>query len=134
VIRVAVLALFLFALSAGVAAARGDEHGGGGDGEVRVAGHCGRGATSSLRVRGRDDGIEVRFRLRETRGRGLWRITIVHENRVASRATKRTTRSEDSFELRRMLPDLPGSDAVAVHAWGPRGIGCRASATLPSGA
>jgi hypothetical protein len=55
---------------------------------------------------------------------------IVHEQRVASRATRRTTRSDDSFEVRRTVPDLEGSDTVAVHAWGPRGLGCRASATL----
>ncbi|HEX5175222.1 MAG TPA: hypothetical protein VFV91_13875 [Gaiellaceae bacterium] len=117
--------LVLLALSAGAAQARG------GDGrEARVAGDCARGATSSLRLRARDHGIEVRFRLRQTRGHGLWRVAVVHEDRVAARATSRTTRSDDSFEVRRRLPDLQGSDTVTVHAWGPRGLGCRATATL----
>jgi hypothetical protein len=131
--RLVLFALVVVALCAGAAGARADGGGGGGGGDVRVTGSCGRGVTSSLRVRARDDGIEVRFRLRQTRGRGLWRITIVHENRVAARVTKRTTRSEDSFELRRMISDLPGSDAVVIHAWGPRGLGCRAAATLAGG-
>jgi hypothetical protein len=125
----ALLVLLLLALSAGAAQARD-----GGGGDVTVAGSCGRGATSSLRVRERDQGIEVRFRLRQTRGRGTWRITVVHENRVAFRAARTTTRSEDSFEVRRILPDLPGSDSVVVHAWGPGGLGCRAAATLRAGA
>lgn len=133
VTRLVLLAVLLLALSAGAAAARGGEGGSGSD-DVRVAGLCGRGATSSLRVRAHDGGIEVRFRLRQTRGRGLWRITIVHENRVSARATRKIARSGDSFELRRMLPDLSGSDTIAVHAWGPRGLGCRATATLPDGA
>jgi hypothetical protein len=130
------LALLLFAFSGGAAAARGNDHGGGAsrNDDVRVAADCGRGATSSLRVRARDDGIEVRIQLRETLGRGLWRITIVHENRVASRASARTTRSEDSFELQRTLRDLPGSDTVTVRAWGPNGLGCRATATLSADA
>jgi len=98
---------------------------------VRVAGTCGRGATASLRLRADDGQIEVRFRVEQTRGRGVWRITIVHEQRVSSRATRRTTRSDRSFELRRRLADLSGSDTVAVHAWGPGGLGCRATATLP---
>ena len=98
---------------------------------MRAAGVCGRGTTASLRLRADDGRIEVRFRLRQRRGRGVWRIAIVHEQRVSSRATGRTTRSDDSFELRRMLPDLPGSDTVVVHAWGPKGRGCRATATLP---
>lgn len=122
--------LLLLAFSAGAAQARGGDHGGGDGGEVRVAGDCGHGAAASLRLRGRDGSIEVRFRLRQTRGRGTWRITTVHERRVASRATKRTTRRDDSFELRRTLPDLRGSDTVVVQAWGPDGLGCRATATL----
>jgi hypothetical protein len=135
VTRLVLLALVLLAFSAGAADARGNDHGGGsGSEEVRVAGYCGRGAASSLRVRAQDGGIEVRFRLWQTRGRGVWRITIVHENRVSSRATSKTTRSDDSFELRRMVPDLPGSDTIVVHAWGARGLGCRATAALPDGA
>jgi hypothetical protein len=123
------LALLLFAFSAGAAEARGGDHGG----DVRVAGTCGRGATASLRLHREDGRIEVRFRLEQRRGRGAWRIAIVHEQRVASRATRRTTRNDDSFEVRRTVPDLSGSDTVAVHAWGPRGLGCRATATLGAG-
>lgn len=136
VTRLVLLALLLLAFTAGAADARGNDHGGGGSGnsDLRVAGDCGRGATSLLRVRTRDDGIEVRFRLRQTRGRGVWRITIVHENRVFSRATSKTTRTDDSFEWRRTLPDLRGSDTVVVYAWGPSGLGCRATATLPDSA
>ena len=58
-------------------------------------------------------------------------MTVVHENRVSSHAKGRTSRADDSFELRRFLPDFRGSDTVVVHAWGPNGLGCRASATLP---
>lgn len=119
----------MFALSAGAAQARGEDHGRGG-GEVRVSARCGHGAAALLRLRGRDTGIEVRFRVRQTRGRGGWRIAIVHERHVAFRATRRTTRGDDSFELRRTLPDLRGSDSVVAYAWGPRGLGCRATATL----
>jgi hypothetical protein len=116
-------------LSVGVAEARADDHGGGG-GEVRVTGTCGRGAVASLRLRSRDERIEVRFELRQTRGRGAWRIAIVHERRVSYRATRRATRRDDSIEVRRTFQDLQGSDTVAVHAWGPSGLACRATARL----
>jgi hypothetical protein len=128
VTRLVLLALLALAFSASAAQARADDNGGGG--EVRVAGSCGSGAAASLRLRSRDGRIEARFGLRQTRGRGVWRIAIVHERRVTSRATRRTTRLDDSFELERTLRDLPGSDTVAVHAWGPSGLGCRASAKL----
>lgn len=124
------LAVLVLAFSAGAAQARADDRGGGGG--VRVTGTCGRGASSSLRLRASDRGIEARFRLRQARGRGVWRITVVHERRVAARATRRTTRRDDSLELRRTFPDLEGSDTVVVHAWGPGGLGCRATATLRS--
>jgi hypothetical protein len=126
--RLLALVLLLLAVSAGAAQARGGDNGGGGD--VRVAGHCGRGVTASLRLHADDGRIEVRFRLEQRGGRGAWRIAIVHEQRLATRATRTTTRSNDSFEVRRTVPDLRGSDTVAVHAWGPSGLGCRATATL----
>lgn len=129
VTRVLLLALLLVAFAAATAPAHADDHGGGG-GDVRVGAACGPGSSASLRLRADDRAIEVRFRLRQARGRGLWRIAIVHEDRVAARAARRTTPSADSFELRRMLPDLQGSDTVVVRAWGPRGVGCRAAATL----
>jgi len=125
--RFAVLAVLLFAFSVPAAGARSNDDGR----DVRVAGVCGKGATTSLRIRGRDGGIEVRLALRLNRGWGTWRVTIVHESRVAARVTVRTGRSEDSFEGRRTLSDLPGSDTVVAQAWGPRGLGCRATATLP---
>jgi hypothetical protein len=128
--RLLLLASLLLALAVGAASARAED-GGGRGGDVRVAGECGRGATSSLRLRADEGRIEMHFRVRQTRGRGVWRITIVHEDRVSARATRRTTRFADSFELRRTLPDLRGSDTVVVHAWGPSGLGCRATATLP---
>jgi hypothetical protein len=125
--RFVLLPLLVVAFSVCAGQARADDHGGG---EVRVAGSCGKGATASLRLRSRDGSIEVRFRLRQTRGHGRWRIAIVHERRVSARATRRTTRTDDSFELERNFRDLPGSDTVAVHAWGPSGLGCRATADL----
>jgi hypothetical protein len=129
VTRLVLLVALLLALSAGAAQARGDDHGGGG-GDVRVTAVCGRGSTGSLRLRAKDGAIEVRFRLRQARGRGKWRVAIVHERRVAFRATRRTTQGSRSFELERTLPDLEGSDTVIVRAWGPNGVGCHATATL----
>jgi hypothetical protein len=119
--------MLLVAFSGTAAEARGND----GGGDVRVAGVCGSGATTSLRIRARDDGIEVRLVLRLTRGWGVWRVTIVHESRVAARVTVRARRSEDALEVRRTLSDLPGSDTVVAQAWGPGGLGCRATAALP---
>jgi hypothetical protein len=98
--------------------------------EVRVAGVCSSGATSKLRLRGGDNGIQLQFEVDHSRPGVLWRVAIVHERRIAWRGAAKTARPDGSFEVRRTLPDLPGSDAVTVSAWGPRGLVCRAAATL----
>ena len=101
-----------------------------GGGDVRAASVCGR-ATSELRLK-RDHGrIEVRFRVAHARARRVWRVTLVHERRVTWRGAATTTGRDGSFEVRRVLPDLPGADTVSARALGPRGLVCRVMATLP---
>lgn len=102
-----------------------------GRGEVRVAGVCGSGAASKLRLKSGDDGIELQFEVDHSRAGVVWRVVLVHERRIAWKGAARTTRLNGSFEVRRTLQDLPGADAVTARAWGPRGLVCRAAATLP---
>jgi hypothetical protein len=125
VLAIAVAALWLLAARPLAAAAKD------GDGEVRVTGVCGRGAQSELRLKTRDDGIELRFKLDHTRRGAAWRVVVVQERRIAWKGSARTAGSSASFDVRRTLQDLPGADAVTVSAWGPRGLVCRATATLP---
>jgi hypothetical protein len=133
------LAVGLAALAAAVAAAvagaapalaRGGP-GGGRDPEVRVAGTCGTGATSSLRVRSRDGVLETQFTV-WGRATATWSLTLVHERQIAWRGRRRATGASHSFSFGYRLPDFSGADAVSVRAVGPRGVACWASATLPS--
>lgn len=103
-----------------------------GPGEVRVAGICAAGAAARLRLKSDDGAIEVRFELEYGRV-GAWRLALVHESRVVWKVAARTTRLQRSVEVRRTLPDLPGTDTVTARAWGPRGLTCRATATLAQG-
>ena len=102
-------------------------HGGGPD--VRAAGTCGKGATSSLRLRPRDGGIELRFEVEHARSGATWRVAVVQERRVVWRGRARTARG--AFEVSRRVADLPGADHVTVRGVGPRGLTCVAAATLP---
>jgi len=121
---VALLAIALVLVQGAVAAPAKD-----GDDDVRVTGKCTGGVRSSMRVRTRDEGIEVRFEVE--RGRvGTWSVTLVHERRVAWRGKYRIRRAGGSFEIRRTVADLPGADSFTARALGPRGITCRADATL----
>jgi hypothetical protein len=129
VLALALLALALVGPASALARGGGGGGGGGNRPEVRVAGSCGRGATSALKLKARDGGIEAEF---EVHGRtGLWRVVLVQEQRVAWRGHARTGGPSHSFSLQRRLGDYPGPDQVLARAVGPRGITCSATATLP---
>jgi len=101
--------------------------------EIRVAGVCVGGATSKLRLRSDGDGIEVRFEVDHSRAGEVWRVALVHERRIGWKGSVKTSRPGGSFEVERTLKDFQGADDVSVRAGGPRGIVCRADATLPDG-
>jgi hypothetical protein len=139
---IALLALALLGPAAALAKGGGDGGGGGGDdngggghggrarAEVRVAGACGRGATSKLKLKADDGQIEAEF---EVHGRAsqTWRVVFVRESRIVWRGRARTVSSSSSFSVERRLSDYAGPDQVTARAVGPRGLTCQASATLP---
>jgi hypothetical protein len=117
----------LLAAAAGTADAR---HGGDRQ-TVRAAGTCGGGVRSALKLKADDGGIESEFEVHQARGGSAWRVVIAQEGRVVWRGTVRAGRSSGSFTLARRLRDFAGADRVTMRASGPRGVTCRASATLP---
>jgi hypothetical protein len=118
----------LLALGLGLPAAAGARHGGDGD-EVRAAGTCGGGARSELKLKARDGGIEAEIEVDHARSGSSWRVTVSQEGRVVWRGSARAR--SGSFSVERRLRDYAGADRVSVLASGPRGVTCRASATLP---
>ena len=122
-LRAIVAALAALTLATGSAQARVVD-------DVRAVGICSKGVAAELRLKSEDRGIELRFKLRQTQANSAWRVALVHERRVVWKGMLRTSRQSRSFELRRTLQDLPGDDTVTASAWGPRGLGCRATATL----
>jgi hypothetical protein len=99
--------------------------------EVRVAGVCGRGATSKLKLKADDGGIEAEFEVDHNRSGTLWRVVLVQEHRVVYRGRARTGGRSGSWSIERRLGDYPGADQVMARAVGPRGVTCQASAVLP---
>jgi hypothetical protein len=96
--------------------------------EVRVAGTCGGGARSELELKARDGVIEAEFEVDHARRGSLWRLTLSQEGRVVWRGSLRAR--SGSLEVERRLRNLAGADRVSVRASGPRGVTCRATATL----
>jgi hypothetical protein len=109
----------------------GADHPGHDDREVRVAGTCGGSVRSKLKLKEDDGRIEAELEVRDARRGSSWRVVIAQEGRVVIRTTARASRATGSFSLERRLRDLSGADRISVRASGPRGITCRAAATLP---
>jgi hypothetical protein len=138
-LAIAVLLLALALLGPGAALAKGggggDDGGGGGHGggdrpEVRVAGTCGHGARSTLKLKARDGAIEAEFEVHGRAG-STWRVAFVQERRTVWRGRARTSGTSRSFSVERRLGDYPGPDQIFARAIGPRGVTCQATATLP---
>ena len=114
--------LVALALPAGASARHGN------DDEVRVSGTCGGSARSELKLKARDGGIEAEFEVDHARRGSSWRVTLSQEGRVVWRGSVRAR--SGSFSLERGLRDLAGADRISARASGPRGVTCRATATL----
>jgi hypothetical protein len=127
-IAIALVLLALVVLGPASALARG---GGGGDRpQVRVAGSCGRGASSALKLKARDGVIEAEFEVHSRAG-SRWRVAFVQERRTVYRGRARVGGASRSFAIERRLSDYAGPDQVFARAVGPRGVTCQATATLP---
>jgi hypothetical protein len=130
VLALALLALALVGPASALARGGGGGGGGGNRPEVRVAGTCGHGATSTLKLKARDGGIEAEFEVHARTG-SSWRVTFVQERRTVWRGHARTGGASHSFSVERRLGDYAGPDQVFARAVGPRGMTCQATATLP---
>jgi hypothetical protein len=135
-LALALLALVVLGPVSAMAKGGGDDGGGGGGGgggnrpEVRVVGACGHGASSSLKLKARDGGIEAEFEVHGRAG-ASWRVAFVQERRTVWRGRARTLGPSHSFSIERHLGDYAGPDQVFARAVGPRGMTCQATATLP---
>src|SRR3954447_256951 len=100
VIAIALLALAV--LGPASALAKGGGGGGGNRPGVRVAGSCGHGASSALKLKARDGGIEAEFEVHGRAG-SSWRVPFVQERRTVWRGRARTAGPSSSFSVERSL-------------------------------
>ncbi|MBJ7519290.1 MAG: hypothetical protein JHC84_06310 [Solirubrobacteraceae bacterium] len=100
------------------------------DSDVRVSGSCTGSATSKLKLSPDDGRIETEFEVDQNRNGVTWRVTLSQNGvqRVSTQAT--TVAPSGSFEVRRLLPNMSGTDRVTARAVSPSGQVCTASASL----
>src|SRR4051812_49788157 len=98
---IAIALLAVAVIGPASALAKGGGGGGGGDRpEVRVAGSCGRGASSTLKLKARDGGIEAEFEVHGRAG-SSWRVAFVPERRTGWRGPAPPPRARPPLSLAR---------------------------------
>jgi hypothetical protein len=127
--RTAHLAVAVVAAASLVAVAGPAEASGGND--VVKRGNCARTTDWKLKV-GPDDGrLEVEGEIDSNRNGQSWNWLIRHNGTVAARGTRVTVAPSGSFEVRRLVADLPGPDAIVFRATNPRTLEvCRGTLTF----
>jgi hypothetical protein len=98
--------------------------------EARRQVSCSQGTRASLRLRVDKGAIRIELQLEHRRRPGSWRVVVLHERRIAVRATLTGTGVSVRLELRRSVPNWYGTDAIVARATGPRGEICLLGATL----
>ena len=100
------------------------------DGDVRIGGSCTGSTSAKIKLSPEDGGIETEFEVDQNRGGVTWRVVLRRNGAVAARAQGTTGGPSGSFEIRRVLDDSPGSDAISARAVSPSGEVCTAQASI----
>jgi hypothetical protein len=100
------------------------------DGDVRVRGTCTKSSTSKVKLSNEDGRIEVEFEVDQNRNGVRWTIVLRRPSAILVRTTRVTRAPSGSFELRRVVADLAGSDRISARATSPSGEVCGATAAF----
>lgn len=100
------------------------------DGDVRRTGTCTGNTSAKIKLSPEDGRIETEFEVDQNRNGVTWKVVFRRNGSVAARAQGTTGGASGSFEIRRVLPDGAGSDAISARAVSPSGEVCTAQASI----
>ncbi len=86
------------------------------DGDVVRRGPCSSGATWKLKASPENGRIEVEGEIDSNRRGQTWRWYLRHNGSVVSRGYRRTQGRSGSFEVRRVMVNLRGTDTIVFTA------------------
>ncbi len=96
------------------------------DGDVTRRGDCSGRTDWKLKASEQDSRIEVEGEIDSNRNGQTWRWRLLHNGSLSDRGTKVTRAPSGSFEVRRVVVDLRGTDKLVFRATNPAsGETCR---------
>src|SRR5262245_51278104 len=95
------------------------------DGDKIVRGACTQASSSKLKLSDEDGRIEVELEVDQNRNGVRWTVLLRRPTRVILRTTRLTRAPSGSFEVRRVVANVPGADRIIARATSPAGEVCR---------
>ena len=95
-----------------------------------VRGTCTGPSSNKLKLSEEDGRIEVEFEVDQNRNGVRWNVVLRRPSTVLVRTTRVTRGPSGSFELRRVVADLAGSDRITARATRASGEVCSVTATF----
>lgn len=86
------------------------------DGDVIRRGDCTAGTDWKLKVSPEDGRLEVEGEIDSNRSGERWRWRLKHNGTLSARGVSYTAGPSGSFEVRRLMVDLAGTDTVVIRA------------------
>lgn len=109
-IRLVLTAVVLFgALGAVVPASAGSN-------AAEKAGNCSKASSSELKMKSRDNKIEVEFEVDQNVNGAKWKVVLKHDGNTFFSGTKTTKGPSGSFSVERNVNDSPGTDKISARA------------------
>lgn len=90
------------------------------DGDVIRRGDCAGATNWKIKASPENGRIEVESEIDSNRVGQTWRWRLVHDGSLTARGRARTTAPSGSFEVRRVVVDLRGTDTLKFRAKNPR--------------
>lgn len=100
------------------------------DEDVERAGTCTGASSAKIDLSPEDGRIEAEFEVDQNRNGVTWRVVLRRNGAVAARTQATTRGPSGSFEVRRLLANGKGADAVTARAISPSGEVCTAQASI----
>jgi hypothetical protein len=111
----ATFAVAALTLPVAFAAPAAASHGGGGD-DVRTSGGCSGTAHWKLKAKPDDGRIEVEGEIDSNKSGQVWSWKFKHNGSVSAQGTKTTGGASGSFEVKRRMANLAGTDHFVFRA------------------
>lgn len=84
--------------------------------DVRVAGKCTGASTAKLKLSEENGRIEVEFEVDQNRNGVKWGVLLRHRGNVVLQTTRVTRAPSGSFEVRALVANRAGADAISATA------------------